>query len=44
MNGTAFIKATLPVIAGVILAGVLLDMGYRNNWPVIKQAANGFDQ
>jgi hypothetical protein len=36
-----FAKATLPVIAGVILAGYVMYLG--KDLPVIGDARNGFD-
>lgn len=37
------IGATATVI-GVIVAGLILKNGYANDWPVIKDAAEGYDQ
>ncbi len=30
-------------IAGVILGGLVLKMGHENDWPIVKDAAKGFD-
>lgn len=31
-------------VIGVIVAGLILKNGYANDWPVIKDAAEGYDQ
>ena len=38
------IRQAIYVAVGVIFAGVLLKYGYENDVPVLKDAAQGFDQ
>ncbi len=44
MKLTSILKAMVPMVLGVIVAGFVLKWGHENDIPLIKDAAAGFDQ